>query len=894
MHTFVRSFCLLACLALHAAAAQAERYTVPLLVPAPTTGAPQGVVRILNATDESGAVAIYAINDAGVRSGPATFTLSASAAVQFTATDLQSGNATLGLTGGIGTDVGDARLQIETDLAIVPLAFVRAADGTLSAMHDTVRAASVGGSDGYTYEVPTFNPASEVTQVSRLRLINPGDAAAAVTIGGRDDSGAAATGGDVTLTLAAGGSQTLTAQQLEAGDTAVTGGLGATTGRLGAGTGRWRLTVSSDRPLQVVNIVAASAGYWNNLSTIAVPGAAPANLESLNQRFLGNAVVFATGSRRFTLDAQTGARFTETAESDGVSSTSMGRYGYARTGPDAGRLTLTYDDGDVCAVNLYFSTRTAGWFASHCTGSDEPAEGAWLAGSWSVGDDAGDGGEGTDTVNDGTTDPPMGGDCYVGLRLGPGDSCNYPGTTDMFSVNVRGRGSFLGRLAGIRIQIDNETIDGRVYDFEASHQGDSVWRIDRIAGSTEEPAEPPEPPMTGGGGMEPEDDDGAGVSEGFALFPEGLTTGATSLAWGNGRFYILDRPALKVFAYTAAGVRDPTADFDLIADNSNAEAMVYANGRFHVVDLLDDKVYAYSASGQREAAADFDLVADNADPAAITYALGRFYVLDFAEEKAYAYSASGQHEAVHDFDLNLEFPFLGGIAYANDRFHVLDGGVQRVHAYSASGERDPAADFDLRLGNAFLQGIVYANGRFHILDWRHERVHAYSATGQPDSEADFDLHADTNSRPTAIAFANSRFHVVDWADRKVYSYSASGAREATADFDLSPRNLTPRGITHGNGRFYVADSNDTVYAYSASGQYEATAGFGLHAENRHPSGIAYANGRFHVVDWFDNKVYAYSSSGQYEAAADFFLNTRNSSPDGIACKRGVRPTWISA
>ena len=136
--------------------------------------------------------------------GPATFTLNASAAVQFTATDLQSGNATLGLTGGIGTDVGDARLEIETDLAIVPLAFVRAADGTLSAMHDTVRGAAADGAAGYTYDVPVFNPSSDVTQVSRLRLINSGDASAAVTISGRDDSGAAATGGDVTLTIAAG------------------------------------------------------------------------------------------------------------------------------------------------------------------------------------------------------------------------------------------------------------------------------------------------------------------------------------------------------------------------------------------------------------------------------------------------------------------------------------------------------------------------------------------------------------------------------------------------------------------------------------------------------------------------------------------------------------------
>ena len=72
----------------------AEHYTVPSLVPAGTSGEPQGVVRILNATDESGTVEIYAIDDAGTRSGPVSFTLNASAAVEFTATDLQSGNAT--------------------------------------------------------------------------------------------------------------------------------------------------------------------------------------------------------------------------------------------------------------------------------------------------------------------------------------------------------------------------------------------------------------------------------------------------------------------------------------------------------------------------------------------------------------------------------------------------------------------------------------------------------------------------------------------------------------------------------------------------------------------------------------------------------------------------------
>ena len=545
--------------------ALAEHYTVPLLVPATTSDAPQGVLRILNGTQESGAVEIYAIDDGGNRSGPATVTLNASAAVELTATDLVSDNATKGLAGGIGADVSDVRLVIETDLDLVLLAYVRAADGTLSAMHDTARGFYVdefGYDTGhqYHYDVPLFNSASDVTQASRLRLINPGDISASVTISARDDSGAVATGGDLTLAIAAGGAQTLTAQQLEAGDSTITG-------QLGAGVGKWRLTVSSDQPLQVVNLVAASSGYLNNLSTTALRGAAPTNQAALNERFVGVNVIYETGNGRFTLNAMADERFTETGESDGVSTTFVGSYTYVGIGPDAGRLTLMYDDGDECRANFYFSSRTTGWFASHCTSSDDP-DGHWLGGNWFV-EDPGDtlpsftamsapgdqtytvgtaieiltlpqasGGDGALTYSlspdvpglsfdathrqftgtpsavgtyamtyavmdkDGDTatldfnimvsaDLPETGsgvDCHVGLLVSIGESCTYPGTTDVFTVNVRGRGRFLTFLAGIRIRVNDQTINGRVYDFVASHQGDGVWRIDRIAGSTEPPS----------------------------------------------------------------------------------------------------------------------------------------------------------------------------------------------------------------------------------------------------------------------------------------------------------------------------------------------------------------------------------------------------------------------
>ena len=636
-------------IAFWALGARGEHYAVPWLVPAGTGADPQGMLRILNSTADSGTVDIYAIDDAGTRTGPASFELNASAAAQFTAADLQSGNAMLGLTGGIGSDVGDVRLKIETDLKIVPLAFVRAADGTLSPIHDTVRAAPPDGSGTYAYEVPVFNPSTDATQASRLRLINPGHEQALVTIGGLVDTGAAATGGDVTLTLAGGAARTLSAQQLEAGD----GGL---TGRLGAGVGTWRLRVSSDRPLVVVNIVASSSGYWNNLSTTAADGAAPTDRAAFDERFLGHSLVNRTGIGEFTFRVMDGGRFSASAESDGVALTRTGSYRYEPVGPDAGKLVWTYDHGGECKSEVYFSSRTSGWLAANCTGGDWP-DGLWLGGVWFVGaydrtggpvdtthgqddllpgvptsgafapsatsgatvaaaadgttiglvdggyfelDDGtrytctapggctvvngavtagtvtgrtpgvgkedrfptfrdasepGDrtyalgaaiaaltlpeaqGGNGmltyslspnvpglsfddaarrlsgapsaagrydmtyTATDEDGDTDT-LGftitvnedsatagflGNCYVSLLLSPGQSCAYPGAAERFSVNARGRGSFLGRLAGIRIRIENETVNGRAYDFHASHEGDGVWRIDRIEGSAETP-----------------------------------------------------------------------------------------------------------------------------------------------------------------------------------------------------------------------------------------------------------------------------------------------------------------------------------------------------------------------------------------------------------------------
>ena len=533
---------------------QAEPYRIPLFVSPATGGAPQGVLRVINRSEASGTVIVHAIDDAGMRSGPVTFTLGAWAAVEFDASDLANGNAVKGLSGSLGSSVSDRRLEIETDLDIEPLAFVRSADGALSVMHDTVRGMADAGQSRY--EVPIFNSASNVTQASRLRLINSSDAAAAVTIAARDDAGAGATGGEVQLSIPARGARTLTAQQLEVGDATVDG-------RLGAGVGRWTLSVSADQSIQVVNVAVTPTGHWHNLSTSAVPGPAPADHAAFAERVDGFDVVYETDDGRIAFSSQAGDRYTDTRQVDGLHTNLSGRYRYAGVGPDSGRLMLMYDDGDECQANLYFTARVTGWFATRCTNTSDP-DAYWLAGTWFVADgvdtspDLGGaaladlryrtgaaidtlklpgarGGDGTLTYglspnvpglsfdpatlqltgtptaagayamtytvtdSDGdtdtrtfaitvvTSDAVADGSCYVGLVVGIGEMCTYPGTDDAFSVNQRGRGAFLTYLAGIRIRVDNVTVDGRVYDFAASHQGDGVWRIERIAGNTEPP-----------------------------------------------------------------------------------------------------------------------------------------------------------------------------------------------------------------------------------------------------------------------------------------------------------------------------------------------------------------------------------------------------------------------
>ena len=233
------------------AQAEATSHLVPLL-PASTDAQRQGFVRVINNSDRPGNVDVNGFDDLGELRGFVSLSLAANQAIQFNAADFENGNPDKGLEGAAGRAMGDWRLRLKSDLDLEVLTYIRRADGFLASLHDLAPRTASG------HRVPIFEPAANRDQASRLRLINPNDVAAAITIAGIDDQGARRRG-EVHLTLPPKGARTLNAGQLESGDGLI--------GALGASSGRWRLLVAADRIIDVMNLLESPNGRLTNLST---------------------------------------------------------------------------------------------------------------------------------------------------------------------------------------------------------------------------------------------------------------------------------------------------------------------------------------------------------------------------------------------------------------------------------------------------------------------------------------------------------------------------------------------------------------------------------------------------------------------------------------------------
>ena len=232
--------------------------TGPALVPLfPSASDPlqrQGFVRVINRSDQAGEVSITAFDDSEVDYDSLTLAVGAGETVHFNSHDLETGNAAKGLTGGTGAGTGDWRLAMASELEIEVLAYVRTGDGFLTAMHDIAPIRDAG------HWVAVFNPGSNPNQVSSLRLVNPAEDDAVATIVGIDDAGRSP-GTEVTVTVPAGASRTLTAAELEAGGEDLDGALGD-------GAGKWRLLITCAEPIVVMSLLSSPTGHLTNLSTV--------------------------------------------------------------------------------------------------------------------------------------------------------------------------------------------------------------------------------------------------------------------------------------------------------------------------------------------------------------------------------------------------------------------------------------------------------------------------------------------------------------------------------------------------------------------------------------------------------------------------------------------------
>ncbi len=227
---------------------------VPLFVSAwNSANGQQGLLRVLNKSNVDGELVIRAYDDAGYGAAESvSLPIGAGAAINVNASDLEMGNEDKGTVGAFGHGQGDWWLEIESELELEVLAYVRTDDGFFTNAHDVVPVDDDG------HRVVFFNPGSNTNQVSKLRVVNLEASETEVEIVGIDRS--AAESGPVRIAIPALGARVVTAAELEMGDDLE--------GRLGDGAGKWRLEVRAGGNVLVMSLLETPTGHLANLSSM--------------------------------------------------------------------------------------------------------------------------------------------------------------------------------------------------------------------------------------------------------------------------------------------------------------------------------------------------------------------------------------------------------------------------------------------------------------------------------------------------------------------------------------------------------------------------------------------------------------------------------------------------
>lgn len=212
-------------------------------------------LRVMNTSGNVATVTISATDDDGAPApgGDVTLTLSPNQSQQLSIADLESGNASEGISGMLGDGNGRWRMTVTSTDTLEVMSFVETTDNLLANISRAVP------SSGNVHEVPVFNPGSNIERRSSVRVTNETNNQAAITITGYDDAGnSEAT--PVTFNLPGQQAIDITAQELEAGDAE------RFAGAFGDGTGKWRLTITATESVSVQGTLGNTAGFITNLS----------------------------------------------------------------------------------------------------------------------------------------------------------------------------------------------------------------------------------------------------------------------------------------------------------------------------------------------------------------------------------------------------------------------------------------------------------------------------------------------------------------------------------------------------------------------------------------------------------------------------------------------------
>ena len=202
----------------------------------PAADAPglRGMVRVHNRSGVDAVVEVHGVPARALRG--------------FNSRDLERGHDAWLPGSGLGDGEGAWRLEFRAapGVDIEVRAYARTPDAAIVALHDAARF----DDEALAYEVPFFNPGSNRSSLSVLRVVNPNDRAVRVRIAAWDADGEP---GASALAF------TLEAQRAFAA---------LFSGALGDGAGKWCLEVSAQPalPLHVLSLLRSREGHVSNLS----------------------------------------------------------------------------------------------------------------------------------------------------------------------------------------------------------------------------------------------------------------------------------------------------------------------------------------------------------------------------------------------------------------------------------------------------------------------------------------------------------------------------------------------------------------------------------------------------------------------------------------------------